>query len=430
MTGATPHPPVPFTSCELDETLASHGVPEGAPVAIALSGGADSLALTLLAAATRSVLALTVDHGLRAESADEAAQVAQWVAARGIPHRTLRWEGDKPASNIQAAARAARYDLMAAACRDAGISILLTAHHADDQAETLLLRLARGSGLKGLGGIAPVRELAPGLTLVRPLLGVTKAQLVATLTAMGQDWIEDPSNESEMFDRVKVRRLLADPPLEGLTVERLAATAERLRQAQVALDHYQTLWEAEAIERHSAGHAVLKASRLGSVPEETELRALADLIRWLGGQDFGPRLDSLSRLYADLKSPDFAGATLGGCQFVAEGRGRVLCVREAAAMTPRAPWVPGGLYDGRWLMDGEAEGLEIAPLGPEGWRGLRGQALSVSDRLEGMLPRAARLVLPAVFKGEELVALPSVGIMLRPGIGVRLSLQSLGLAKK
>ncbi|WCL53784.1 tRNA lysidine(34) synthetase TilS [Gimibacter soli] len=430
MTAASPHPPAPYTSRELDETLARLGVPQGAPVAIALSGGADSLALVLLAAATRPVLALTVDHGLRPASSDEAATVAGWMAARGIQHRTLRWDGEKPASNIQAAARAARYDLLAAACKAANIPVLLTGHHADDQAETLLLRLARGSGLKGLGGIAPVRELVPGLSLVRPLLAVPKSRLVATLTAMGQDWIEDPSNESDAFDRVKARRLLADPPLEGLTVERLAATAERLRQAQAALDHYQTLWEAEAIERHPAGHAVLRADRLGSVPEETELRALADLIRWLGGQDFGPRLDSLSRLYADLKSQDFAGATLGGCQFVAEGHGRVLCVRELAAMAPRTAWVQGALYDGRWLMDGEGEGLEIGALGTDGWRTLRGQALSVSDRLEGILPRAARLVLPAVFSGDELVALPTIGITLRPDCSVRLSLQSLGLAKK
>ncbi len=180
------------------------------PLAVAVSGGADSMALLCLAArwGKRPLTALTVDHGLRAESAEEARRVKGWAEAQGVPHVTLAWRGEKPKANLQAAARAARYGLLAQWCRDARVEGLLLAHTLDDQAETVLLRLARGSGVNGLAAMAPATRLR-GVTLLRPLLGISRARIVATLEALRQPWIEDPSNEDTRFARVRLRKARA-----------------------------------------------------------------------------------------------------------------------------------------------------------------------------------------------------------------------------
>ena len=188
---------------------------ETAPnLAVAVSGGADSMALALLAHAWAkqrrgAITALTVDHGLRRAAAAEARQVRAWLMGHGIAHQTLRWRGAKPDSGIQAAARQARYDLFGQWCRRRGVLHLLTAHHGDDQAETLLLRLQHGSGIAGLAGMPLVRAL-PGVRLLRPLLERSRTDLAASLDLRGQPWLEDPSNQEERFARVRARRLLAD----------------------------------------------------------------------------------------------------------------------------------------------------------------------------------------------------------------------------
>ncbi|MFN4089341.1 MAG: tRNA lysidine(34) synthetase TilS, partial [Alphaproteobacteria bacterium] len=180
---------------------------EAAPrLAVAVSGGPDSLALALLAvrwAATRggSAVALTVDHGLREESAREAAAAGAVLRRFGLPQHILRWQGGKPATGVQAAARAARYRLMEDWCGANAVLHLLLAHHADDQAETVLLRLGRGSGPFGLAGMAAVRE-RERVRLLRPLLAVSRRRLAATLRAAGAPWTLDPSNEDPVFARV------------------------------------------------------------------------------------------------------------------------------------------------------------------------------------------------------------------------------------
>lgn len=203
--------------------------------AVAVSGGADSLALLLLAtdAYGARVQALTVDHGLRPAAAAEAAQVAAICAALGVPHAILRWEAEKPGASLQAEARAARYRLMADFCRDAGIAFLATAHHADDQAETLLLRLSRGAGLGGLAGVRACRPLAPGVTLLRPLLPQRRAALAALVAARGLTPVDDPSNRDPRYDRTHARALLQ--AAKWLDAERLAASAAHLADAEAAL---------------------------------------------------------------------------------------------------------------------------------------------------------------------------------------------------
>jgi tRNA(Ile)-lysidine synthase len=220
----------------LHRQLADH--PPAASLGVAVSGGPDSLALLLLAHAARpgQVHAATVDHGLRPESAAEADKVASLCAAHGIPHATLRAEwAPAPRLGLQAQARAHRYRLLEIWCDSNAIPLLMTAHHRDDQAETLLMRLARGSGLAGLAGVRARRPLAPGATvmLLRPLLDVAKADLVAFVAARGLVAVDDPSNHDPRHDRSHARALLAATP--WLDPNRLAASARHLADAETAL---------------------------------------------------------------------------------------------------------------------------------------------------------------------------------------------------
>ena len=204
-------------------------------VAVAVSGGADSLALLLLAHAAFGgrVRAVTVDHGLRAGAAEEAALVGRYAASLGVVPAVLRWDGDKPSANLQAAARDARYALMQGWCAAHGIAWLATAHHRDDAAETLLLRLARGSGVGGLGGIRPRRDLGGGVTVLRPLLAATRADLAAIVARAGWTAVDDPSNRAGRFDRTRARGVLAATP--WLDPARLAASAAHLVDAEATL---------------------------------------------------------------------------------------------------------------------------------------------------------------------------------------------------
>ena len=291
---------------------AALGRPVGADmqVAVAVSGGGDSLALLLLAAQAFSgrVTALTVDHGLRAAAVAEAACVAAQCATIGVPHVTLRWAGDKPHANIQSAARTARYRLMGDWCAGQGVGLLLTAHHADDQAETLLMRLQRGSGSAGLAGIRAARPLVAGVTLVRPLLGVRRAMLAARVAAAGWHAVDDPSNADRRFDRTAARAVLAQTP--AFDVPRLAAIAANLAAAEAALD-----WAAT---RAWAAAAGLAADRIEldviGLPDELVRRLVLRAIAALnpGSAPSGPALAALQARLAAGGTGTLAGVKARG----------------------------------------------------------------------------------------------------------------------
>ena len=274
------------------------------PLAVAVSGGADSLALLLLArdALGDRVRALTVDHGLRAASAGEAAQVAAICRTLGVAHRTLRWEGAKPKASVQAAAREARYRLMADWCEGQGIAWLATAHHADDQAETLLMRLARGAGLGGLAGVRAARRLAPGVTLLRPLLDARRDELASIVATAGLTPIDDPSNRDPRYDRTRARRWLAAPG--DLDAAQLAASAAHLAEAEAAL-----AWTADLA---WAGRVVVTPERIEvdaeGLPRELQRRLLLRALRELAG--VAPRGPDVDRLLDRLAGG--GGGTLAG----------------------------------------------------------------------------------------------------------------------
>jgi tRNA(Ile)-lysidine synthase len=358
-------------------------------IAVGVSGGADSMALAILiqdwaAARGGSVVALVVDHGLRNGSAVEVRRVGSWLEALGLEHQVLTWRGTKPRTGRQAAARAARYDLLCGWCRRHGVLHLAIGHHMEDQAETLLLRLGRGSGLDGLAGMPVLRELA-GLRLLRPFLPVPKARLEATLRSRGRCWIEDPGNRDPAFARVRLRQFRPELDALGLTVPRLVAAAGHLGLARAALERSVTSVLARAAALEPAGYAWLE-------PE--------------------PRLERLQRLYGRLEQGLERGATLGGCRILPL-RGRVLVVREPAA-APVVPVRPGDRlrWDGRFDVavgrdtEGEAESLVLGPLGAADWATLSGAPHGGRAK---RVPAAAGAALPALSDRQGPIAVPHLG---------------------
>jgi tRNA(Ile)-lysidine synthase len=301
---------------------------------LAISGGPDSTALLVLAARWRATLktgpklvAVTVDHGLRPESAREADAVKRLSRKLGLAHRTLRWIGRKPKTGLQAAARQARYRLLAQAARDEGTQYVLTAHTRDDQAETMLIRLARGSGLAGLAAMARISPLpidgAKHINLVRPLLGVPKARLVATLKAARIRFADDSSNRDPRFTRVRIRDLMPTLAEEGLTVPRLVLLARRLARANAAIEQtVDAAFEALLLTR-GPGPLVFDATGFCHMPEEIALRLLGRAIAQRG--DEGPvELGKLEALHAALEpelrpGPTRFRRTLAGALVTREG---------------------------------------------------------------------------------------------------------------
>ena len=292
----------------LREALAPH---LGEPCLLAVSGGPDSTALLHSAATQARAGALsvaTVDHGLRPESRGEAEAVAGLAAALGLPHRILAWAGPHPATGLQAAARDARYALLARHAAERGCTRILTAHTRDDQAETLIMRLVRGSGPAGLAGMRSERALAPGLTLARPFLDLRKDDLVAWCAEHGLAYLRDPSNADPRFARARLRRLMPLLEGEGLSVERLARLAERAARDEAAL---------RAIAEDALARLARPAPKDGihidgrglvALPEAVALRVLDRALIRAGART--GRLERLERLDAALRAALKAGLPL------------------------------------------------------------------------------------------------------------------------
>ncbi len=403
-----------------DESAALFGRLEryGALV-LAVSGGGDSMALLHLAAEwarargadAPALVAATVDHGLRRESAAEAA----WVAARaeelGLPRATLVWTGEKPPSGVQEAARTARYRLLGGLLpRDGRPGAIVTAHHEDDQAETFLMRLARGGGLDGLSAMrrGPGLACPGGSPVERPFLDIPKARLLATLEARGLSWIEDPSNADEAFERVRLRK--AAPMLAelGLSNARIARSARRLRRARDALDAAAAALLHAAVDLKEGAYAKIDRQIYNSGPEELRVRLLGQLLGSYGGQGAPPRLAKVERLMEALARADFAAQTLGGC-LVARKKTSIEIFREPGrAGLPVLLLAPGETapWDGRFLVSagGVLGEIPVRALGREGYAALGG-----SRAFGERMPYRAAITLPSFWRGGTLIAAPHLG---------------------
>jgi tRNA(Ile)-lysidine synthase len=296
------------------------------PGAVAVSGGGDSVALMhLLArwaqkAKKAPPVVLVVDHGLRADSKKEALDTARKAKRLGLAAHLLRWTGRRSASGLEAAAREARYRLMGSWLKQHKLATLYVGHSEDDQAETFLLRLARGSGLDGLSAMRPLAPYPhagfPGLTLARPLLTLSREELRAYLAALGEDWVEDPMNEDLRFDRVRMRKLAPALAEAGLTPRRIALAAAHMADAREALELVTAAVLERACRPAPAGQGVLiDPAALAAAPRELGLRALAALLQTVSGAAYRPRFTALERLYGRVAGGSLGGgATLSGCR--------------------------------------------------------------------------------------------------------------------
>jgi tRNA(Ile)-lysidine synthase len=404
---------VPVSAAEAEALLAPlvrHG-----HAALAVSGGPDSLALLMLAARWRTsrggvprLTVLTVDHGLRPESKAEAGLVARLAESFGLPHAILNWTHDGIRRGVvQEAARAARYALMTGYCHAHDITALVTAHQLDDQAETVLMRLARGSGLDGLAAI-PAQSRWAGVSVLRPLLNIPKARLVATLEAEGIGFAADASNHDPRFERARLRGCGDALARLGLTPEALARSARRLTRARIALDGAAEAHLAAHSRMDAAGFCRLDIEALAAAPEEISLRALARAIGAVSGRDMPPRLAKLEALLAALKEAPAKTHTLGGCRLEPLGHDLGVFRETRKAGLPVLPLSPGerGLWDNRFrvaLGALEPEPVTVRALGETGWR----EARSNSPWLAA-LPRFAGATLPACWHGDRLMFVPEL----------------------
>jgi tRNA(Ile)-lysidine synthase len=384
-------------------------------IAVGVSGGADSMALTLLldAWARRrgvALTALTVDHGLRDDSATEANVVGMWLRKRGISHETLKPCRERPASGIQSAARRWRLDAFDAWCRDHEAGSVLLAHTAEDQAETLWLRILADSGPDGLAAMQREIRVA-GLTIARPLLSVPKERLVATCRAHGQEWIEDPSNQNPQFTRVRLRRLAPELDKLGLGSREALRIAQGMSAARLAMDRYCATFLAEHGGVLAIGAAWFDGAAYSKLPTEFGDLLLSRMTQAVGGAKLPPRRARVAKLAELLRSttPPVT-RTLSGCLVSRHRDNRVWVFREVAACEPPISLREGRKtrWDNRFELYWQGTGaIVLGALEEDGWRWIKRNRPEISaERGLDVLPHAARLSIPAIRELDGSVSVP------------------------
>lgn len=367
---------------------------------VAVSGGGDSMALLHLAAHWARakgirLSAATVDHGLRTEAADEAKMVAKTCTGLGVSHQILHWKDWDKRGNLQDAARRARYGLLADWARENKVNALALGHTKDDQAETFLMRLARGSGVDGLSAIRG-EWWSENVQWLRPLLGVERQALRGFLKENDVEWVEDPSNDDLRYDRVKARQALALLAPLGIDANRLATTAQSLTRARKAL--VRTTFQAACDLCETQNGDVLIAKDADNLPEEVFHRLFAHALSWVSSAPYRPRYEAL--LEALSLVWDGERRSLHGCLISPEGA-NIRISREYQAVKNKTS-LPEAIWDQRWQLTGKGAWLEVRALGaaindcPE-WR-------------ETGMARASLMASPALWRGPELVAAPVAGL--------------------
>mgnify|MGYP001068658095 FL=1 len=406
-------------------------------IGLAVSGGGDSMAMLGLCHGWARefgvrLWVVTVDHGLRKASSEEAAMVAAECAALGHPHATLRWVWDG-GGNVHDAARQGRLRLIDQ--WRGGMAHVLFAHTKDDVAETFLMRLARGSGVEGLSAMADRRWVTPhgavgnaapitdggntaqtsGFWVMRPLLHERRADLRHYAQTLRIPFVDDPSNDDLRFDRARARAALTHLVDLGLDHEVLAKTAHRLAQSRVALarraaDAVQMVVTEELLGDHATGHVLLHRDRLAQVERDTQLRLLAAVLQWVANAPYRPRIAALGALLDRVLAG--GGGTLLGAQVMVT-RDQIRVFREYAAVkNTQANVDAGAFWDGVWRFSGEdIAGYTVHALGRNGWR-------QIPEEQRQIMPHGAALSLPAVFDGDELIACAALG----HGVGHNVSL--------
>lgn len=392
-------------STALTQRLAA-ALPDNLPhrLGVAVSGGGDSMALltmlhTLCKGQGTPLCAVTVDHRLRPESALEAASVASYCETLNVPHQILAWKDWDGAGNVQKAARDARYALIASWAQEHNIQAIALGHTVEDQAETVLMRLARGSGVDGLSAMAPVR-FHGGTLWLRPMLTLHRAALRGFLRENNILWHDDPSNEDLRFERIKARQALGQLEPLGLDAQVLAHVAGHMQSVQEALVH-ETRRVAKSIVKPRAGGLEIPFAAFTELPDEIARRLIRDALAWITGAEYGPRGKSLSTVLKRL--PKERSATLEGCRLILQDA-QLWLFRELNAVQSKTAPV-GTLWDGRWRVDGPQTSAQfhVAALGSEGLS-------RCPDWRDTGLPRDLLMVSPAVWEGATFRAAPLAGL--------------------
>lgn len=379
--------------------VAAHFGSNTRPLGIAVSGGSDSLALLHLMAdwGGAPLVCVTVDHGLRSASAGEAAHVATICAGLGVPHDILTWAGWDGQGNLPAAARRARYALMAQWASQRDLAGIVLGHTADDVAETLLMRLARRAGVDGLAAMQTRRQ--EGETVLhRPLLQAHRADLQQYLVLRDVPWIDDPSNTDGRYRRTQARRALDALVPVGVTAGALADAARHLRDARETLGHY-AAQEAARIASIDTGDLLFDAALFAALRPDIARRLLQAGLGWITGPGYGARGPDITRMLARIAGGE--GGTLAGCR-ITQGAGHIRLAREYAAIGDCTA-VPGAVWDGRWHLDGpQSPGAHVAALGPQG-------RLACPNWRASGLPAHSIDASPALWQGDALLAAPLAG---------------------
>jgi len=390
-------------------TLMEKFAPLSAKVALAVSGGPDSMALAFCMKrwGQRECTALIVEHGLREESAREAASVKKQLKKLGIPAKILPWKHDGIVGRVHEKAREARYELLTKECHKLGAGDLLLAHQSDDQAETVLMRLAKGSGIDGLAGIAP-QSVRDGIRLVRPFLSISKERLKATCKTANIEAVTDPSNMSKKYARGRLRKIMPLLASEGLTVESLTNLAARARDAKEALDLATRAFLDTSASLGLGGSIQIDRPALRALPREIAFRAVSASLRRVNGEDYPPEHASLSALLdAIIGSKEEQTRTFYGCM-ISISQNKVVVLREPSAAS-EILHLPSGatvLWDGRWLVTADSKAPEMT---------IRALGLPPHEILDSLAPNLRRRIpqgrirasLPAIWKGNKLFAIPS-----------------------
>ncbi|WDA13024.1 tRNA lysidine(34) synthetase TilS [Paracoccus marcusii] len=358
---------------------------------LAVSGGGDSIALMQVVAEWaqgRRVMVATVDHGLREGSAAEADEVARAASALGLSHAVLLWRRDTQVGNLMAQARDARLRLLSGWARRNDLPAVALGHTADDLAETLLMRLARGSGVDGLSAMAEWRD-AFDMRWLRPMLGTGRAELRDWLTARDITWIDDPTNDNADYDRIRARQAIA---ALGLEVSGLARSAAHIADARDALADYAALLSADA--KVDRGSLILSRGPLRDAPPEIRRRILVAACRWVTGADYPPRRATLVHALEAMLAQ--GRVTLDGAMISPTGGG-LRVTREAAAALRTGP-TPDQVWDRRWRVRGLAPGQTIAALGTE-------PLARLAWRDSGLL-RDEAAASPGIWQDGRLIAAP------------------------
>lgn len=388
----------------LSDRITGHFLPNPPDkLAIAVSGGSDSLALLVLLndwaqQGGPALHAVTVDHRLRPEAAQEAAQVAAICETLGVPHKTLTWSGWDGQGNLPDQARRARYALIGGWARENGLSHVALGHTADDQAETFLMRLAREAGVDGLSAMSSTRRIGSVL-FCRPALDTTREDLRAVLRARGMAWIDDPTNEDAAYERVRARQALAALAPLGITAPGLARVAGHMAQVRETLYWYVFL-AARNMTGFQSGDLLIDRRGFHTLRDEIARRLLQQALRWVNGAGYAPRGRAVDLLIESIRGG--TDMTLQGC-LVSVGPYQIRISREynAVATTSAAP---GDVWDGRWHLSGPAcPGAVVRALGPQGLG-------ACPDRHETGLPASSLTASPAIWQDETLVAAPLAGL--------------------